>query len=161
MKNRYSLTILFWVILLIAYPWLHDAGHYAILLLSGISTDQMTIEWATVPIMPEAINVPDVAVPQIIYFAGGFVAGLLFLLLSCIFIMIYRKKKQELFWWLFAFSLGIAGAGLTEFIVEGFFTKYHGIVLERASVYIFTYIFPFLLAAWHYQNRILDWYKAR
>ncbi len=160
MKDKYRLTI-FWGILLIIYPWLHEAGHYATLLLSGVSTDQMEIEWATVPIIPVGINVPDVPIPHITYFAGGFVAGLSFLLLSFIFIMIYRKKKQGLFWWLFAFSLGLAGAGLTEFSVEGFFTKYHGIVLERAFVYIFIYIFPFLLSAWHYRTTILEWYKAR
>lgn len=162
MRDKYSLTILFWGISFIAYSWLHEAGHYAVLLLSGISTDQMEIEWATVPIMPVGINVFDVEVPRIVYFAGGFVSGISFLLLSFIFFWrIYRKTKQELYWWLFAISLGFAGAGFTEFVVEGFFTKYHGVVLEQALIYIIPFIFPSLLVAWHYRNRILDRYRAR
>ncbi|MFC2034034.1 hypothetical protein ACFLTT_01330 [Chloroflexota bacterium] len=161
MKDKYSLTILFWSISFIAYSWLHEAGHFAVLLLSGISTDQMEIAWAKVPIIPVSINVSGVEVPQIVYFAGGFMAGLSFLLLSFVFRRIYKKKMQEEFWWLFAISLGFVGAGFTEFVVEGFFTKYHGVVLEQIFVYVITFIIPSLLIAWHYRSRILDWYKTR
>jgi len=161
MKDKYSLLI-FLGILFIAYPWLHEAGHYAVLIFSGIPTDQMEIAWAPVPIIPIGINVSGVEVPQISYFAGGFVAGISFLLLSFIFFWrIYRKTKQELIWWLFAISLGFAGVGFAEFVVEGFFTKYHGVVLEQVLVYIIPFIFPSLLAAWHYRDQILDWYRAR
>ena len=92
MKDKYTLTI-FLGISFIAYPWLHEAGHYAVLLLSGISTDQMEIAWAPVPIIPVGIKVFGVEVPQIIYFAGGFMAGLSFLLLSFVFWRIYEKNN--------------------------------------------------------------------
>ena len=90
MKDKYSLLI-FLGILSIAYPWLHETGHYAVLLFSGISTDQMEIAWAPVPIIPIGISVSGVEVPQIVYFAGGFVAGISFSLLSFILWRIYRK----------------------------------------------------------------------
>ena len=162
---KYILLIAFWLILYNAYFWLHEfAGHYLANLLSGISPNQMEILWAkfnNLNIRPVGVEVLEGGLPQITYFAGGFVAGLIFLSLSIPFLWkFYRKTKQGHFWVIFAISLGFSGVGFTEFVFEGFFLEHHGSTLEKTLFNFFGYIFPSLLSGWHYRNRILDWYKA-
>ena len=162
---KYILLIIFWFVLLGSYFWLHEfAGHYLAGLLSGISPNQMEIIWITynnIKILPEGVTILEGEIPKILPFAGGFMAGLLLFILSIfVFLRLYRKKKQELLWWLFTITLGYSGVGFTEFIIEGLFIDYHRGGLETPILAFFAFLFPPLLSAWHYRNRILDWYKA-
>lgn len=157
----------FWfVVAFTIYLWLHEiAGHYLSNLLSGVSPNQMEILWlriSNIYISPWAVGILDGEIPRITYFAGGFVAGLLFFLLSIfIFFRLYRKEKQNLLWAYFVITLGYSGVGFTEFIVEGFFTEYHRGVLEITLLAFFIVLFPPFLSAWHYRSKIIDWAKAR
>ena len=145
-----------------AYAWIHEAGHFVTLLLSGVSLEQMRMVWAKLPLWPIGIDVPSADVPDIVYYAGGFTASIAFLILALIFSQkVTKEKKQEQFLWFFAVALGYSFAGFTEFIVEGFFTEYHGVVLEQVLIHIFIIVFPLLLVSWHFRSKIYGWYKAK
>ena len=162
MKNIHIRLILFSLIIY-AYNWLHEfGGHYFVHLLSGISKEQKEIRWKgpfKINISPVAVIVLDGEIPKITYFTGGFVPGLIYLILSIIlFWRLKGKKKQEQYWGFFALALGLSGVGFTEFVVEGFFTKYHGGVVEIALAGSFI-LFPLLIIIWPFLNQILDLVK--
>jgi len=136
------------------YCYLHEfAGHYTANWLSGIPAEQMEIEWFTLfnkKLCPLAVDVVNGVPPRISSFAGGFVAGLFYLIATSIFWKIYKKKRQERYWWFFTINLAFSFVGFTEFIIEGFFPEYHRDILETVILLFFVLIPAPLLSVWHY-----------
>ncbi len=166
MKYKYIFIIGFWFISFNGYHWIHEfAGHYLANLLCGVSINQMEIIWQriillNINIMPIAVTVLEGEIPNITPFAGGFMAGLIFLILSLFIFWKVIRRKQEQFWWVFAIALGFSGSGFTEFVIEGFFREYHRGFLGTLLLAFFAFLFPMLLGIWHYRNRILGWCRA-
>jgi hypothetical protein len=124
----------------------------------------MEILWLklyNIKLLPFGVTIIDGELPNISYFAGGFVSGLLLLLLSTIlFLRLYKKKRQELFWWFFTITLAFSFAGFAECIFEGFFLEYHRGILETIILSFFVFIFAPLLSLWHYQSNVKKFLKS-
>lgn len=157
------MIIIWWAVAFYLYLLLHEfAGHYLANLLSGIPMEQMKITWEpllNINMFPYRVTVINGKVPRISYFAGGFMSGLLLLLSVFLFLRIYRKNKQERFWWFFATTLCYALAGFIEFVIEGFFTKYHSGALEMLIMSLSISFFLLLLVGLHYRHRIIPYLR--
>jgi len=142
------------------YCYLHEfAGHYLVNWLSGISAQQMEIIWVSfhdTKLFPIGITPVNVTFPYICKFAGGFIAGLILLLLSILFWRLFKKKGKELYWWFFAATVAFSCAGFTEFIIEGFFPTYHRASIETAILLFFIIALPIILAIFSYKAKIIS-----
>ena len=133
----------YWLAIFITYFYLHEfAGHYLANWLSSISPEQMEIIWAetnNVKIFPFAVNILGVEASEasiISRFSGGFMAGLLLLLLSIVFWRLCKKKGKGIYFCFFAVTLGFSFTGFTESIFEGFLLKYHRSTIETIILFI-------------------------
>ena len=148
----------FWFISFGIYLWVHEFAHYFVNLLNGVSRDQMEVVWYRIfdiPIAPTTIKWVYGAFPKITYFAGGWVSGIFFLLLGIIlFYTIKKKGTLEQYWEFPAIALGFFGVGLTEFVFEGFFTKYHRQSLIEDLLVDFFFILPLLVIWWYHRKEI-------
>ena len=153
-----------WWVLFISYFYLHEfVGHYSINWLSGISAEQMeiiSVKFHDIKLLPIAITPINVTFPCISNFTGGFIAGLILLLLSIfLFWRLFKKERQEIYFWFFAITLGFSCVGFTESIFETFFLEYHRRILETVILSFFVFVFPLLVSVWHYRSYIKKYFN--
>jgi hypothetical protein len=100
----------------------------------------MEILWKqimNIKIYPFAVNIPGTKpseVSAISRFFGGFTAGVLLTPLSLVFWKLHKDRKTLGYFWLFTTSACFAVEGFTEALIEGFFPKYHGGIIETALI---------------------------
>ena len=117
------------------------------------------IIWAetnNVKIFPFAVNILGVEASEasiISRFSGGFMAGLLLLLLSIVFWRLCKKKGKGIYFCFFAVTLGFSFTGFTESIFEGFLLKYHRSTIETIILSLFVVALPIILSLHHSQSK--------
>ncbi len=80
-------------------------------------------------------------------------SGVLLLILSILFLYLFKKKNQGNYWWLFAITLAFSLIGFTESIFETFFLEYHRGIIELIILAFFAFFFVPLLrlpSLWYY-----------
>lgn len=153
------LTILYWITVFIIYFYLHEfAGHYLANLIVGIPPEQMVVHFGG--ILPLSVEILDGIPSTFTRFFGGFISGLILLLLTTVLWRLFKKKEQGIYFWYFAITLGFVCGGFTESIIEGFFLKYHRGALESVILISSTFGLPIILIVRHYSiPKIIGYFK--
>ena len=138
--------LLFWLAILVSYFYLHEfGGHYLANLLRGIHPEQMTILFfrlfGFIPV-PIGVTLLSGSPSTFSHFFGGFMAGLILLVISIVFWSLYKKNRQGYRLDFFFITLSFSFVGFIECIFETFFLELHRGSLEISILAIFAILVP-------------------
>ena len=157
LKPKSAIVLLaFYCAIFITYFYLHEfAGHYLANLILGVPIEQMAVHYNKfifIPI-PYAVQLLQGTPSTFTYFFGGFMSGILLLILSLLFLYLLNKKNQSNYWWLFAITFSFSLIGFTECIFETFFLEYHRGVIELLILAFFAFFILFF-GIWRYSDTL-------
>ena len=157
MVNIGCLFISFYLIFIGSFVF-HEFGHYISAILLGAPSEKVELV-LMFRVVPVAVNVHDYQFTHtqelLFYFFGGFTGGTVFTILTIVFWLTSKRKKNDNYWWIGAFCLAVA--------VANFFQCYQE-AQNHANYINFEYLpftvsiyfgLPVILGIWKYRSRIM------